>query len=282
MRRMRWLHSPVCQSAWTKLLVGTAPHIAGVHQVRYPGTLRGAGYSGTSTAHDIARNLRLRWLVSNSHPRNFVDDCHPCSPRHSTVSKPSTSIELLGPLRHREGPPGFAKEYEDLLLHLAGSASGGGGWCRWVADSADHGLFWIGITEAVATAGIKSLVFELADLFLGTFPRPHPEGEPQPSLTVLIKGGVSGGDAERFLQDCRLELLKRGTVVAFLHPASDIKTLNRLRRGFPYRTVSSFLTARYAVTADHLFCRPNQSLRLALADWLSLREFAFAPKRRRE
>lgn len=170
----------------------------------------------------------------------------------------------IQPLRHAKLSDDARRAFAELEVHLT-QGRDGGAWCRWVARSIDAGKFFVGDAIAIATVeALAGLVDEAASALSEIS-----AGVPNPAVSLTLRVGAVPGDAsQQLLQGRRLDLLRRGVMVALLHPEAQFGALSPGPKGTPYATSDAFLTFRWAMPQDALFVDVNPTLAAALEEFL--------------
>lgn len=164
--------------------------------------------------------------------------------------------------------------FAELVHHLRHGRAGKP-WCTWAVASLDARIFLIGDARGQGQlARFESVITRTADSFAAACTaQHHADGtkvgnNPHATLTILLERGLPLEPSENALQGLRPELLRRGMMMALLHPESPLRALTPGPEGYPYRISHPFLTVRWAVPGDEVFVGINPELAALLSAWL--------------
>ena len=161
------------------------------------------------------------------------------------------------------------KQFEGLIGALQ-QGNGGRPWCAYAVESLKRRRFLVADARSrFTTGGLASTIKSVAALFERSVPFKGVEASRADSLTVLID--VDCVLIDETVHEKRGWLLRRGLMMAALHPESDLGPLGQTSDGSarPFRSEGTFLSVRWAVPADRTFTRKDKYLDALLEAWLS-------------
>lgn len=163
-----------------------------------------------------------------------------------------------------------ARNQFEGLIGAMRQGNGGRPWCAYAVESVNRRRFLVADARSwFPTGEVASTIESVAALFERSVPFKGAEASRADSLTLLID--VNCASIDETVHDKRGWLLRRGLMMAALHPESNLRPLGQTsdRDARPFRSEGTFLSVRWAVPADRAFTRKDKHLDALLEEWLS-------------
>ena len=160
------------------------------------------------------------------------------------------------------------RRFEAMIRELE-QGNDGRPWCGYAVDSVRRNRFLVADARFwFENDGLALAIESIAALFQRCVPFKGVEASRPDTLTALLDGEFPLIDDA--VHERRRWLLRRGLMMAALHPKSHLRPLGRNvdKNARPFRSDGTFLSVRWAVPADRAFTGKDPDLAALLDQWL--------------